>query len=115
MDKETMREFHTWHNDFVDSGQEYNLKTELLDYCRQDCLILWQGSAKLRQKAVDTLTMDPFFCCTASPQIRHDGLHVAVHARGRHPVGPGHRPLFLGERETVPNGHSVSQLGFAQE
>jgi hypothetical protein len=64
-----LAEFTEWHDGWVQSGEPYSLKKELLKYCKQDCRILWFGCARFRQRAVDNLQMDPFVCSATSPKF----------------------------------------------
>ena len=49
MSSEDKSDFLSWYQEKVDSGEQFNFQTEILEYCRSDVYILMKACLKLRE------------------------------------------------------------------
>ena len=52
--------FEQWYAQQNSSGEGFNLRTKLVEYCKNDVRILMQASLKYRQTMIDETGLDPF-------------------------------------------------------
>lgn len=60
MKREERQEFLKWYNEKVKEEYIFDLKKELLEYCKSDVDILRRGCIKLREEFLEIANIDPF-------------------------------------------------------
>nr|XP_006817289.1 PREDICTED: probable DNA polymerase-like [Saccoglossus kowalevskii] len=63
MKEEVRKKFYTLYNGEVEKNSVYDLRKELLKYCRSDIRILEECCLAFRSMMMDLTEVDPFSCC----------------------------------------------------
>ena len=91
MSKKKRKEFLTWYASESQKGVLYNLKQELIDYCRNDVLVLQQALQIFRKELKDITGIDPLtrnFTLAMIAMETFRGIVLKPNTIGRTPIKP---------------------------